>query len=246
MNDTVSDLIFTGERAISSAFIDSSVRLGIAQAVLMVQDNLTECFAALGCDGVVFREKCNAFWVFTKTKIQFVRRPAWREVICAKSFPVDNAGFKTHINTVLSDKDGKTLLCANQETCVLDCVSHRPVKLSGLPYPAGPFPEKVFDAPFEKFSFDFCEDDFKYEQTVRSQHIDMSHHMNNIEYIKLALNVFGDDFLLSHDASSLEVHYTGESREGQVLRVYAKTNADTTDIAIKESGRTVFEMRIIF
>lgn len=246
MKDDFSDMIFTGERVISSAFIDSSVRMGIAQSVLMVQDNLTECFGALGCDGVVYREKFNSFWVFTKTKIQFVRRPAWRETVLARTFPVDNAGFKTHINTVLSDAEGKTLLLANQEACVLDCVSHRPVKLSALPYPSDRFPEKVFSAPFEKFSFDFSEDDFRYEQLVRSQHIDMSHHLNNIEYIKLGLNVFGDEFLRAHDAVSLEVHYTGESCEGQMLRVYSKTCADTTDIAIKESGRTVFEMRIVF
>ena len=75
--------------------------------------------------------------------------------------------------------------------------------------------------------------------------------MNNIEYIKLALNVFTDDFLRTHDVKSLEVHYTGESREGQILSVYKKDEYDedgcsTALIAIKESGRTVFKMKLIF
>ena len=39
--------------------------------------------------------------------------------------------------------------------------------------------------------------------------------MNNIEYIKLALNIFSNDFLLHNEVSSLEVHFTGESREGE-------------------------------
>ena len=73
------ELIFTQNRKVTSAFIDSTVKLGIAQAVLMVQDNLTECFSKLQCDGVVYREKFNVFWVFTKTKIHFERRPDWRE-----------------------------------------------------------------------------------------------------------------------------------------------------------------------
>ena len=86
---TFDNLTFTSEREISSAFIDSTVRMGIAQSVLMVQDNLTECFNAMGCDGVIYREKFNDFWVFTKTKVHFFRRPDWREIITAKTFPIN-------------------------------------------------------------------------------------------------------------------------------------------------------------
>ena len=35
--------------------------MGIAQTVLMIQDNLTECFNKLDCDGVIYRERYNAF-----------------------------------------------------------------------------------------------------------------------------------------------------------------------------------------
>jgi len=240
------ELIFTQERNISSAFIDSSLKMGIAQSVLMVQDNLTECFSRLGCDGVVYREKYKAFWVFTKSKLHFEKRPVWREKIDASTFPIDNAGFKAHINTILRDKNGETLITANQEACVLDLEKHRPVKLTGLNYPKENFPEPVFTQSFEKFDSDFTEGDFKYEQVIRSQHIDMSHHMNNIEYIKLALNVFSDDFLLTHEVKNLEVHYTGESKEGQTLKIYSKTSGNTTVVVIKESERCVFEMKIEF
>lgn len=240
------ELVFTSERVISSAYIDSGVRLGIAQAVLLIQDNLTECFGALGCDGILYRKNHNAFWVFTKTKVHFERRPGWRDVVTARTFPVDNAGMRTHLNTVLSDSEGRALITANQEACVLSLENHRPLKLSSLPYPGAGFPPAVFSEPFERFPADFAEADFAFEQIIRSQHIDMSRHMNNIEYIRLALSVFPDDFLQGHDISDLEVHYTGESTEGQTLRVYRKTAGATTFVQIKESGRTVFEMKAVF
>lgn len=241
-------LIFEQKRKISSAFIDSTLKMGIAQSVLMVQDNLTECFNMLGCDGILYREKYKAFWVFTKTRLRFYRRPDWREEISASTFPVDNEGFRTHVNTVLKDKDGKILIAADQEACVLDLEKHRPLKLTTLPYPKENFPKSQVDGHFEKFSAGICEDDFAYSQVIRSQHIDMSRHMNNIEYIKLALNVFTDDFLESHEAKTLEVHYTGESKEGQTLRVYRKDNGAKTFVEIKEgeSLRLVFEMVIEF
>lgn len=240
------NLIFSQQRKISSAFIDSTVKMGIAQSVLMVQDNLTECFNMLECDGVIYREKFNAFWVFTKTRLHFFRRPAWREEISAETFPVSNSGLKTHINTVLKDKNGTVLVLANQEACVLDCTSHRPLRLTALPYPKENFPQSQMPESFEKFSADFSESDFVYEQVIRSQHIDMSHHMNNIEYIKLALNVFPDEFLELHEVKSLEVHYTGESREGQVLRIFKKEENGRNFIKITESERNVFEMMIEF
>ena len=74
----------------------------------------------------------------------------------------------------------------------------------------------------------------------------MSRHMNNIEYIRLALNVFDDDFLQANEVAEIEVHYTGESREGQMLRVFRHDENDATFIAIQESERTVFEMKIKF
>lgn len=239
-------LIFESKREISSAFIDSSVRLGIAQAVLLIQDNLTECFGALGCDGIVYREKHNAFWVFTKTKVHFNRRPNWREVISAQTFPVNNAGMRTHVNTAFYDKNGEAILVANQEACVLSLETHRPLKLTTLPYPTENFPEPVFSEAFEKFSADFSDSDFVFEQVIRSSLIDMSHHMNNIEYIKLALCVFSDDFLQANEVSDLEVHYLGESKEGQTLKVFKQSVDAAHFIQIKESERTVFEMKIEF
>lgn len=234
----------------SSAFIDSSLRMGLAEAALMAQDNLTECFQHIGCDGILYREKYNAFWVFTKTKLRFYARPAWRQQVAARTSPVGTAGFRTEIDTVIADTDGKTLVTAKQEACVLNIETRRPVKLESVHYPVADFPPPAFADSFERLDADFSEADKVFDETIRSQHIDMSHHMNNIEYIKLALNAFTDDFLRAHDAESFEVHFTGESREGQILSVYKKDDCKdgrlTALIAVKERRRTVFKMKIIF
>lgn len=240
------DLIFERERLISSAFIDSSLRLGIAEAALLMQDNLTECFSHLQCDGILYREKYNAFWVFTKMKLTFTERPRWLQSVKIATFPVSNEGMRTNINTAMYREDGMLFLAANLEACALDLTTHRPIKLASLPYPTADFPEPVFTEPFERFGAEFSEQEHSFDETIRSQQIDMSRHMNNIEYIKCALNVFSYDFLQSHDVQSIEVHYAGESREGQILRVYRHDEANGSLIIIRESGRTVFKMKIIF
>ncbi len=239
-------LVFTQTRKVSSAFIDSTAKMGIAQAVLMVQDNLTECFGNMETDNFVFKERYNSFWVFTKTKLHFERRPDWCEEFTASTFPVDNAGFRANVNSIFTDKNGKVLLSANQECCCLDFEKHRPVKLSTTNFPGEGFPEPVFSGGFEKITEDLTEDDFVYEQVIHSQHIDMSKHMNNIEYVKLGLNVFSVDFIETHAVKDLEVHYSGESKENQILRIYKKEVDNRFIIKIKESDRCVFEMIISF
>ena len=240
------NLVFRQNRKVSSAFIDSQVKMGISQTVLMIQDNLTELFGLMKCDGVTYREKFNVFWVFTKTKVEFMRRPKWTDEISVTTFPVSNTGLRTNVNTVIKDDSGNDMIYANMEACVLSLENHRPVRLGTLTYPDSDFPPPCFSKPFEKFPSDFSEDDFVYEQEIRSQNIDMSGHMNNNEYIKFALNVFDGDFLLTHEVKSLEVHYNGESKEKQSLKVWSKKIDGAFYVMISESGRNVFEMKIDF
>ena len=240
------NLIFKQKRKVTSAFIDSQVKMGIAQTVLMIQDNLTELFRRLGCDGVTYRDKFHVFWVFTKTKVNFIKRPSWTDEIFALTFPAGVKGFRTNVNTALTDLNENNLILANMEACVLDLENHRPVRLDSLDYPESGFPEACFESPFEKFFDDFTDEDFVYECIARSQNIDMSNHVNNNEYIKFALNVFSNDFLLTHEPKSLEVHYNGESREGQTLKIFSRKKDGATYIRIKESDRNIFEMKIEF
>lgn len=244
------NLIYETPRLISSAFIDSTVRLGTAQTLLLVQDNITECLGRINCDGVVYRKKYNSFWVFTKVIIHFERKPDWRETVNTRTFPVDNGGLRTHLNSEVFDKNGALVFSAKYEACVLSFETHRPQKLGTMGYPADGFPSPVFNAQFNRFSVDFSENDFVFEQKIRSSFIDLSQHMNNSEYVKLALSTFSNDYLREHEVSEIEAHFTGESKEGQTLRVYRQDVSDGTDVKtfvqIKESERVVFECRIAF
>ena len=49
-------LVFQKQRTITSAYIDVSGKMGLAQTVLMVQDNITENFGAMKMDNFVLPE----------------------------------------------------------------------------------------------------------------------------------------------------------------------------------------------
>ncbi|MBQ7568512.1 acyl-ACP thioesterase [bacterium] len=239
------ELIYSRKRSVDFSALDSGARLGVAQAALMMQDTLTECFGQMKCDGFTYN-KLGYYWVLTKSKVEFFRLPRWGEVIETTSFPVHNSRTRAYFNTVFTDMQGHLLAHAFQEFCVLDLEKHRPVPLADVPYPNEGFPEKAVDLEYEKFGL--SDEDYTevYTQLVRSGHLDVSHHLNNIEYVRFALDVFSEEFLLAHEAEEIELHYIAESREGQTLSILRAEKDSAAYIRIKESERCVFEMKIRF
>ena len=237
-------LVFQKQRTITSAYIDVSGNMGLAQTALMVQDNMTENFGAIKQDNFVVKEK-GGFWVVSKAKFKFLRRPYWRDKVVTTSFPADNQLIRLNENTVITTIDGEPIIYAKQELCCLSIDRHRPMRLSAVDFPTEGFPEACMTDEFDKFNVKPEEYEEVYSQKVLPQHIDMSHHMNNIEYVKLALNVFSAADLELCIPSALEIHYLGESKEGQVLRVFrAEHNGATYMRIVDETDRPVFEMKL--
>ncbi len=239
-------LAFVKRRTITSAYIDSTGRMGIAQTALMIQDNITGNFGEIDCDNFLIN-KLGAYWVLTRSKFHFYKRPFWREKVHTVSFPASNALVRANENTAIVTPEGEFLITANQEACCLDLKTHRPVKLTTLPFPREGFPAPVFTDSFEKFTVDDSEYKEIFKEKVYSQNIDMSHHMNNIEYIKLALNVLSVAEIEEREPLDLEVHYMGESREGELLTVlHAREGSVSYMKILNGSGRAVFEMKLSF
>jgi acyl-ACP thioesterase len=237
-------LVFQKQRTITSAYIDVSGKMGLAQTVLMVQDNFTENFGALKMDNFCVNEK-GGYWAITKAKFKFFQRPYWRDKVVTTSFPADNAPIRTYENTAVTTVEGEPIILAVQEACCLNLETHRPMKLSAVDFPAEGSPEPFMDNKFTKFAVEPEEYQEVYRQKVLPQHIDMSHHMNNIEYVKLGLNVFSAADIELCIPSMLEVHFLGETREGQEVTVYRADKMGATYMKIEDdSGRQVFEMKL--
>ena len=237
-------LVFQKQRTITSAYIDVSGKMGLAQTVLMVQDNFTENFGTLKMDNFCVNEK-GGYWAITKAKFKFFQRPYWRDKVVTTSFPADSAPIRTYENTAVTTVEGEPIILAVQEACCLNLETHRPMKLSAVDFPAEGSPEPFMDNKFSKFPVEPEEYQEVYRQKVLPQHIDMSHHMNNIEYVKLGLNVFSAADLELCIPSMLELHFMGETREGQEVKIFRADKMGATYMKIEDdSGRQVFEMKV--
>ena len=237
-------LVFQKPRTITSAYIDVSGKMGLAQTVLMVQDNITENFGSIKMDNFAVKEM-GGFWVVSRAKFKFLKRPYWRDKVVTTSFPADNQLIRLNENTAITTVEGEPIILAKQEMCCLSFDRHRPMRLSSVNFPTEGFPEALMTSDFDRFNVKPEEYVEIYQQRVLPQHIDMSHHMNNIEYVKLALNVFSSEDLELCIPSMLEVHFMGETHEGQEVKVFRADKMGATYMKIEDDeGRQVFEMKI--
>lgn len=229
---------------ITAEYSDYTIRLGNYQFFYLLQNAMIEGFDAIDCGNRGLGIKNNGYWAVTKTKLKIYRKPDWNEAVTVRAKNTDDSRLRVNVLTEILSQSGELIAQGVQELCVLDLDTHRIKRLTDTCLPLGEN-KNISVAEFEKFSIP---EDFSnsYEHTVRSQNIDMSHHVNNIEYIRLAMDLFSVDELCKKDPISIEVHYNGECREGEKLLCQRADMGNESLVNISKDGKKVFEMKIIF
>lgn len=237
------DMFYNKDIYISAEYCDTTVYLGNHQFFYLLQNAMTDGFEVLDCGNRGLGKRCNGYWAVTKTKIEIYKRPFWAEEVTVKATYTTDKRLRVYVNTEMFLKNGERVARGCQELCILDLDTHRPKRLSDTCIPLDTEDAATNSLTFEKFSkADTLTS--RYEHTVRSQNIDMSCHVNNIEYIRMAMDLFTVSELENLDVSSMEVHYIGECREGDILSCERYDSQGKKVIQIKNNDRLSFEMQI--
>lgn len=229
------------EQTVHSAYTGATLRLVPAGVMYILQDAVTGLHAKGKCGNKELREQHGCFWVITKSKAEIRRYPAWCETITVRATSLDAGRIRTIIKVDILDAQGNLCASAVQEMCVLDFERHRPQKLSSV----GFFPEQDGEEIcFEKFETEGLAP--HHDVTVPPHMIDMSGHLNNVEYVKLALDCFENPAVTKREIAALETHHLRECREGETLTVACKNEGETSQVCLFREGEPVFEMKILW
>lgn len=202
---------------------DSSVRLSIAAAIDVFQDIASEHAVLLGVDGIKIKKEYNAFWVITRTKLKFYRRPHFLEDITVKTWPNKPKGVRCVRNYTVS-AGGELVFAGKSEWAVLDIESRslRRLDTIGYPYNLDYIDEKALTDPFLKPKAEFGDEDFVFSRKVMYSDTDMSRHTNNASYCKFIADTFDPEFFEKNECFELDIRYISESKAGDVLSIYKK------------------------
>lgn len=204
-----------------SSMTNSNAEVGITHALSYLQDNMSEYFGSLNCDGITMIPKANCFWVMTKSKIKFNSKVKWLDNVTLKTYLSRKSAARLNIvNDILGDT-GEVAIEGIQELCAMDSDTRkiRLIKSTLLPEDLESIDTDI-DLEFSKLDFELSESKLKKEVTVSSENIDYFGHTNNVEYSRFILSTFSGEELKRITPNTFEIHYISESREGEKLFIY--------------------------
>lgn len=204
---------------IGVSICDASGRLALSSAFALFQDAASEHARELGVGSDAMAEK-GFFWITTRTRVRFYRRPRLMEQVRLGTWPAAPGAIRCDRFYRLEGMDGEILCEGRTEWCVLDLRSGRPAP------PASVFPEGIeyreegcLGEPYARYRHDFADDERAASFTVRPSDVDLGRHMNNVAYLRMICDSFSVEALEKEDVREMEIWFSLPCFEGEALDV---------------------------
>lgn len=201
--------------------LDETGHLKIETLLDYFQDCSTFHSEDLGL-GVEYLRKRHMVWVMSSWQIVVSRYPRLGERVTVGTAPYDFRGFMGSRNFLMSDEAGERLACANTIWSLIDTESARPVKptaemLEGYviePRLEMEYAPRKIAVPGESGAGEPI--------VVRKHHLDMNHHVNNGQYIRIAMDALQEEGRIRQ----LRAEYRKQVYLGDVLIPYVASSGD--------------------
>lgn len=202
---------YSFESRIRFSEIDHKKKLTLPGIINYFQDCTTFQSEFLGL-GVDYLSKCQRAWVLSAWQVEILRYPEIMEEVSVHTWA---SGFKRMTgdrNFCMEDKGGKTLARANSLWVYMDLAKGRPAKPSedelalygiGEPLDMEQMNRKI-SLPKEM--------ETKEAFVVKRYHIDTNEHMNNGQYVQMAL-----EFIEEMEVKRLRAEYKNSAVYGDVI-----------------------------
>lgn len=220
-------VMYSYQSRIRYSELDSEGYLKIESLLNYFQDCTTFHSEDIG-RGVDYLKEKHMVWVLGSWQIVVDRYPRLGERVTVATAPYDFKGFMGYRNFLLTDEAGKRLACANTLWTLIDTESGRPVR-----------PTEEMIAPYileEKLDMDYAprkivipEQLTKGESImVRPHHLDTNYHVNNGQYVRMALDCLNRDCRIRQ----LRAEYKKQSYLNEVLTPYMASSTEGTYVVV--------------
>ncbi len=187
------------------------------------QDMATHYMHNLGKGNDTIPEKYGIVWMYTKYKLQIIRKADFTEELAMETWlPERKLSAVVHQNLLIS-RAGKECAKGCVESCLFHKAQNRLARLKEIDFPTDIGESRDFELPgFQKISTDLKGMEYIYTYQVRYTDLDKTGHMTNLKYIDLFLNAFHSKFFEEFQIKEFEIHFLKQSFEGDALYVYRK------------------------
>lgn len=183
--------------------------------------------------GVEYLRELHMVWVMSSWQIVAKRYPKLGEMVTVGTFPYEFKAFVGYRNFLMKDSEGELLACANTVWSLLDTRDGRPVR------PAPEMLEKYVLEP--KMEMDYAPRKIGFPEElkkgepipVRAHHLDVNHHVNNGQFVRIAMDCLGGGFRIGQ----LRAEYKKQVMSGEVLVPYTAALEDGKSIVVLKDDK---------
>lgn len=233
------------KQKVNASATDSLANLSVIGIFQNVEDTVTELFGALGIDNITMKEKCNAIWVFTKTRTEKFKDIAWNEDFETVCFISSFTRAAVCVDIAARDTAGNLCSYSRVELRALDLETGKIRKTTTLSIDDKIQAEEP-EADIEFSRFSTAELHEIGQVRVKYTCIDLSRHTNNIEYIRFILDTYSVCELETAPIKEIEVAFANQSFENDILSMQ-KCCLEGKDIFVMRKDNTVIvKSEIVF
>jgi acyl-ACP thioesterase len=211
---------------------DSSLTMTIP-AILDCFQDLATFEAETGPVSMKNLANMNIVWVLSSWQIVIGRRPKLYENIKVTTSPYDFKGFLGYRNFWIEGEDGEKIVKAASIWTLLDMEKMRPTKPTDVLLNGYDIREKL-DMEYAPRKIAITGEAITGESfKVRRYQIDSNMHVNNVEYVKLAMETLPID----HEIREVRVEYKKSAHYGDVLKAMIyKGDNDSRQVVLEDEN----------
>ena len=214
---------------------DSKGQLSLDSLLNYFQDASTFHSETLGV-GLDYMNELKLAWVLTSWQIVVERYPKLCEDVIIGTFPYDFKGCMGGRNFYMKDAKGEYVAYANSLWSLVDVENGKlvfPTERMLESYELSPklemeyAPRKIRVA--EEGDEGVC-GEWKEEIIVKQHHLDTNHHVNNVQYIRMALNILPEDV----EVLQMRAEYKKQAFLNDSLRPWVVRNGEIYTVSLRD------------
>lgn len=214
---------------------DEKCKLRLESLLNYFQDASTFQSEELGV-GFAYLVPKNLVWVLAAWQIEIYRYPALGEAVEIGTLPYDFKGFMGSRNFFMKTKTGEMLAQANSVWTLLNFDNMKPTIPTAEmleKYPVEPRLEMEYAGRKILVPEGGC-----VEETVviRKQHLDSNNHVNNSQYVSIAVNYLPEDYPIG----GLRVEYKKQAHLGDELIPYVVKGESVIIVSLRDAQGNVY------
>ncbi len=226
-------MYYTFEGKIRYSETDSEGRLTLSSLLNYFQDCSTFQSEMLGL-GVKFMKENKLVWVLSSWQIEVERYPVLCEEVEIGTMPYDFKGFLGGRNFFMKDREGRYLAKANSLWSLLSTENMKPVAApKDMVERYGLEPKLEMDYASRKIPVP--DGGVQGEAiTVKKHHLDTNHHVNNGQYVNMAMDCLPSGFG-AEEIRRLRVEYKMQAFLNDVLYPYIAEDGDSVFVSLRSA-----------